>query len=132
MDFEKLADTILRGVGGDDNIAGLTHCATRLRFTLREESRADEKMLKSAKGVLGIAKSGGQFQVIIGNEVTNVYAAIQKQMNSERLGEQKDRKLKRNVSELFFDFVSSIFTPILPAIIGAGLVKSVLAVAILL
>lgn len=80
MDFEKLANIILDGVGGEENIAGLTHCATRLRFTLKDESKVDERMLKETKGILGIARNGGQFQLIIGNEVPKAFAAIQGRM----------------------------------------------------
>ena len=158
MDFEKLAEVILKGIGGEENIAGLTHCATRLRFTLKDESRADEPLLKSTKGILGIAKSGGQFQLIIGNEVSKAFQAIQTLRSagaggagaagggargkdasgngadlSENAGASPAPvKAKRKPVEVIFDFVSSIFTPVLPAIIGAGLVKSVLAVAVLL
>lgn len=133
MDFEKLADIILNGVGGEENIAGLTHCATRLRFTLKDESKADESMLKETKGILGIAKNGGQFQLIIGNEVPKAFAAIQGRMKQEPSGDANVKnKARRKPTEILFDFVSAIFTPVLPAIIGAGLVKSVLAVAVLL
>lgn len=134
MDFENLADIILKGIGGEENIAGFTHCATRLRFTLKDESVADEEALKNTKGILGIAKSGGQFQIIIGNEVPKSYGAIQGKMKGSAVGEKEQKILpkKMKISERIFDFVSAIFTPVLPAIIGAGLVKSVLAVAVLL
>lgn len=134
MDFEKLADIILKGIGGEENIAGFTHCATRLRFTLKDESVADEEALKNTKGILGIAKSGGQFQIIIGNEVSKAYGAIQEKRKGSALGEKEQKILpkKMKISERIFDFVSAIFTPVLPAIIGAGFVKSVLAVAVLL
>ena len=134
MDFENLADIILKGIGGEENIAGFTHCATRLRFTLKDESVADEEALKNTKGILGIAKSGGQFQIIIGNEVPKAYGAIQGKMKGSAVGEKEQKILpkKMKISERIFDFVSAIFTPVLPAIIGAGLVKSVLAVAVLL
>ena len=134
MDFENLADIILKGIGGEENIAGFTHCATRLRFTLKDESVADEEALKNTKGILGIAKSGGQFQIIIGNEVSKAYGAIQEKRKGSALGEKEQKILpkKMKISERIFDFVSAIFTPVLPAIIGAGLVKSVLAVAVLL
>lgn len=134
MDFEKLADVILKGIGGEENIAGFTHCATRLRFTLKDESVADEATLKNTNGILGIAKSGGQFQIIIGNEVPKAYGAIQGKMKGSAVGEKEQKILpkKMKISERIFDFVSAIFTPVLPAIIGAGLVKSVLAVAVLL
>lgn len=133
MDFEKLADIILDGVGGEENVAGLTHCATRLRFTLKDESKADESMLKETKGILGIAKNGGQFQLIIGNEVPKAFAAIQGRMKQDASGDAAGQvRVRRKPTEILFDFISSIFTPVLPAIIGAGLVKSVLAVAVLL
>lgn len=133
MDFEKLADIILDGVGGEDNITALTHCATRLRFTLKDESKADESLLKAAKGVLGISKNGGQFQVIIGNEVPKAFKAIEGKMKKDAPAPDLEKtKMKRKPTEVLFDFVSSIFSPVLPAIIGAGLVKSVLAVAVLL
>lgn len=135
MDFEKLAGIILKGVGGEDNIAGFTHCATRLRFTLKDQSKADEQMLKNTKGILGVAKSGGQFQLIIGNEVAKAYQAVQGKMTKDPSGDgagSGQRKEKRKPTEVLFDFVSAIFTPILPAIIGAGLMKSVLAIAVLL
>lgn len=134
MDYEKLAEIILTGIGGEKNIKGFTHCATRLRFTLKDESVADEGLLKKTKGVLGVAKNGGQFQVIIGNEVNKVYAAIQKKLGSEQVEsgeEEASIKTKRKPVELIFDFVSAVFTPVLPAIIGAGLVKAVLAIAVL-
>ena len=83
---------------------------------------------------VGIAKSGGQFQIIIGNEVPKAYGAIQGKMKGSAVGEKEQKILpkKLKISERIFDFVSAIFTPVLPAIIGAGLVKSVLAVAVLL
>lgn len=130
MDVQKLASGVLEGIGGEENIAGFTHCATRLRLTLKDESKADENKIKGISGVLGVARSGGQFQIIIGNEVPKVFAAVQEQLKGkpEGGGTAPDQKMV----EKLFDFVSSIFTPILPAIIGAGLMKSVLAAAALL
>lgn len=135
MDYNNLADAVLKGIGGEDNITGFTHCATRLRFTLKSETKADELTIKNIKGVLGVAKSGGQFQIIIGNEVPKAYAAIQSKLTGKMaIGESSEVPTgeKPKFIERIFDFVSSIFTPILPAIIGAGLMKSVLAVAVLL
>lgn len=138
MDFEKMADTIIKEIGGEGNISGITHCATRLRLTLNDENLANEPAIRQIKGVLGIARNGGQFQIIIGNEVPKAYQAMQKWLQpgqDDGIGEQKTQgvgKQKPKPVERMFDFVSSIFTPILPAIIGAGLMKSVLAVAVLL
>lgn len=129
MGYEKLANKILDNVGGKENVSGLTHCATRLRFTLKDNSKANEEALKNAEGVLGVAKSGGQFQIIIGNQVPHVYKAINNKLDMFSSGseEKSDKKLIDRI----FDFIPAIFTPILPAIIGAGLIKSVLSLAVL-
>ena len=73
MDYKKLAGEILNYVGGEKNVAQVTHCATRLRFNLVDEKKANADALKSTKGVMGVVSSGGQFQVIIGNEVADFY-----------------------------------------------------------
>lgn len=132
MDYKQVASAIVQGIGGESNIAGLTHCATRLRFTLRDDGAAQEDVVKGIKGVLGVARSGGQFQVIIGNEVPKVFASIQEITTIGDSGAQEAPAQKVKISERIFDFIASIFTPVLPAIIGAGLVKSVLALAVLL
>ncbi len=133
MDFNLLADVILKNVGGEANISGFTHCATRLRFTLKDEGKADEATLKRTKGVLGIARSGGQFQIIIGPEVPKAFAAIQGKMkNAPAVNTESVQQEKKKPSDIIFDFVASVFTPVLPAIIGAGLIKSFLSLAVLL
>lgn len=133
MDYEQLADIILKNIGGEGNISGFTHCATRLRFTLKNENLANEEVLKKTKGVLGIARSGGQFQIIIGPEVPKAFTAIQGKLKGDVSDNNNNvPKQKRKVTDVIFDFVSGIFTPVLPAIIGAGLIKSVLAIAVLL
>lgn len=137
MDYQKLAEQIVRQIGGQGNIVSLTHCATRLRFNLHDEAIADEAGLKSEKGVMGIAKSGGQYQIIIGKEVPKVYVAIQKLIQGgggtagASIAANPAANKKTPVGTIF-DFVSAVFTPVLPAIIGAGLIKSVLALAVLL
>lgn len=76
MKHEQTATDILKLVGGEKNIESVTHCATRLRFNLKDESIANNEALKNVQGVVGVASSGGQYQVIIGNEVNNVYKAL--------------------------------------------------------
>lgn len=134
MNHNELAKQLLPAIGGEANIAGLTHCATRLRFTLKDESLADEATVKAIKGVLGVARSGGQFQVIIGPEVPKAYAAIQSMASIKPAGSATEAEpvQKKKFSDKLFDFVSSVFTPVLPAIIGAGLIKSFLSLAVLL
>ena len=76
MNYQELGEKILQCVGGAENVAGLTHCATRLRFNLKDEEKARTEALKSMPGVLGVAQKGGQYQVIIGNDVNHVYKPI--------------------------------------------------------
>lgn len=133
MNFDHLATEIIKYIGGEENVSGLTHCATRLRFTLKDEQLADREKIKKIQGVLGVAQSGGQFQIIIGNEVPKAYTAITSKIHLTKSEETMDAGQKKGkISEKIFDFIASIFTPVLPAIIGAGLVKSVLALAVLL
>lgn len=129
MNYEQLGTSILKAVGGKSNVSGFTHCATRLRFTLKDEGKADEQTIKQLDGVLGVAKSGGQFQVIIGNAVPKVFKEINAQLGTLSGGSTPTAKKK--IIDRIFDFIPAIFTPILPAIIGAGLIKSVLALAVL-
>lgn len=133
MDFNALADVILANIGGENNISGFTHCATRLRFTLKDESLANEDALKKTKGVLGLAHSGGQLQIIIGQDVPKAYAAVQSKLkNAPTPSAEGKAPAKKKLSDQIFDFVASVFTPVLPAIIGAGLIKSMLSLATLL
>ncbi len=141
MDYEKLAQFIINEVGGPDNIVSLTHCVTRLRFALKDDSIPDEKKLKAQPGVLGVVVKGGQYQIVIGNTVPKAYAAVMEQLGAA--GAQRDTKevkspvsdgskQKRKIGEVIMEFTAAIFSPILPAIVGAGLIKSCLSLAVLL
>ncbi len=151
MDHKKVAAQILEKVGGAANIKASTHCATRLRLTLADESLANDAEVKAIEGVINVAHGGGQYQCIIGAEVPGVYAALQELLPADA-GADADAAAdgekgaagaddapgapaataKKRALDVVFDFVSSVFTPILPAIIGAGLIKSILAIAVLL
>ncbi|MGG5339387.1 PTS system beta-glucoside-specific IIABC component [Enterococcus pernyi] len=74
--YQDLAKEIVKYVGGKENISSLTHCVTRLRFRLKDESKADDETLKNMDGVVTVMKSGGQYQVVIGNHVPDVYADV--------------------------------------------------------
>ena len=74
--YENLAKEIVKNVGGKENVSSLTHCITRLRFKLKDESRANDDVLKKMEGVVTVMKSGGQYQVVIGNHVPEVYADV--------------------------------------------------------
>lgn len=71
--YNELAQTILENVGGEENISNMTHCMTRLRFNLKDQSKVNQESLKSMTGVLGVVQSGGQYQIIIGQTVNKVY-----------------------------------------------------------
>lgn len=132
MDYKELASYIMEAVGGEENVVSLTHCATRLRFALKDDSIPDEKKLKAKKGVLGVSVNGGQYQIIIGNTVPKVYAAIMEQSDLKAGTADNGKKQKRKIGEVIMEFTSAVFSPILPALIGAGLINALLSLAVLL
>ena len=77
--YDELAKTIIQNVGGKDNVTSVVHCATRLRFKLKDEKKANDDVLKDTDGVVTVVKAGGQYQVVIGNEVADVYDAVVKE-----------------------------------------------------
>lgn len=130
MDYKRLAEQILELVGGKENVSGLVHCATRLRFNLKDESKAQTDALKKTKGVVGVAKSGGQYQVIIGSDVANVFAPLNElcDLKESRVGEEQKEKKSKVATAI--DTLSGIFTPILPALTAAGMLKAVLSLLV--
>lgn len=129
MNYKSLAEEILRLVGGESNIASLVHCATRLRFTLKDEKKANTAKLKQTRGIMGVVSSGGQYQVIIGSDVSHVFKEIMgmTKLENSNDGEEKDN---RKIADKVIDTISGIFTPVLPAITAAGMLKAVLAILI--
>ncbi|WMS77975.1 beta-glucoside-specific PTS transporter subunit IIABC [Leuconostoc citreum] len=131
IDQNKLASDILLAVGGQANVEDLVHCSTRLRFTLRDDSIVDKEKIKSLTGVLGLAQTGGQTQVVIGNDVADTYNAVKKllsESNNDNLtatGTKQNKKL----SAIVLDFIIGIFQPLIPAIAGGGILKSFLMLA---
>ncbi|MBQ1534410.1 MAG: PTS transporter subunit EIIC [Erysipelotrichaceae bacterium] len=128
-DYRKTAAEIVEKLGGKENISGLVHCATRLRFTLKNYDVVDDTAVKAVKGVLGTQKIAGQYQIIIGQEVPDVYrevCALAGISESAAIDENLDQgKKKFNASE-FFAMISSIFAPCVPAFAGAGVLKGLL------
>ena len=129
MDYKQLAKTILELVGGESNISGLTHCATRLRFNLKDEKKANTAQLKNTKGIMGVVSNGGQYQIIIGSDVGSVYKEIMELVDLEGATSSDEKDNKKPLAKVI-DTVSGIFTPILPAITAAGMMKAVLAVLV--
>lgn len=130
--YDELAQTIVELVGGKDNVASLAHCATRLRFNLKDESKADVDGLKRTKGVVAVVQQGGQTQCVIGNTVGEVYDAIG--ALGVTLGGAVDdvpaaddaKPASGNLLDRVIDLITAIVLPALPALIGGGMIKAVL------
>nr|WP_154984886.1 beta-glucoside-specific PTS transporter subunit IIABC [Paenibacillus xylanexedens] len=128
MNNKDLAKNVLELVGGEQNISGLTHCATRLRFVLKDDGKANLKELNQLEGVLKAQNSGGQVQIIIGAKVDAVYNEV-KNLTSDRLENSEESaassgsKKKRNPFNAVLETIAGIFTPILPALVGCGMIK---------
>ncbi|MEI0530384.1 beta-glucoside-specific PTS transporter subunit IIABC [Brachyspira pilosicoli] len=131
--YESLAKEIIKNVGGKENINSLTHCVTRLRFKLKDESKANDEVLKNMDGVVTIMKSGGQYQVVIGNHVAEVYADVSSVAGIEN-SSSNDDDANKNTS-LFnraVDTISGIFQPILGVMSACGVLKGINALFIAL
>ena len=130
VNYRTLAADILEGVGGEGNVATATHCATRLRLTLRDDAKANTAAVEKLPGVITVMKAGGQYQVVIGNDVPTVFAELGK---ISRFGGDdapaEDAPAKGNIFNRFIQMVSSIFQPILWPLAAAGLFKAFLTLA---
>lgn len=132
MDNQKLAKEIVKQLGGKANIVDVTHCMTRLRFHLADDEQVNEGKLTALDGVAGVMNKAGQYQVVIGTEVAAVYKELplgDKKRVSPAVNAPEEKK---GVISVFFDTITSIFTPILPAIIGAGMLKAFLSLFVAL
>lgn len=126
------AGAILEHVGGPENIAALQHCSTRLRFNLVDDARADEAALKAVPGVIGVVR-GPQTQIIVGSKVGDYFAEIEKlrggRAAARAAGTPRQKLTWKRAGSAIMDFVVAVFTPIIPAIAGAGIFKSFLILA---
>jgi len=125
--YEQLAKEIVKNVGGKENILGLVHCVTRLRFTLKDESKAKDDVLKNMDGVVTVMKSTGQYQVVIGNHVPEVFKEVCKVANIDVNADNKEKK-KMTLKEKFFDILSGIFVPLSSVLVASGMIKGILAI----
>lgn len=128
--YNELAKAIIENVGGKENIQSLTHCITRLRFQLKDESKANDEVLKKMDGVITISKSAGQYQVVIGNHVSKVYEdaceilGISLEKNNDS---QQETAEKKKFFDKIIDVISGVFQPILGVLTAAGMIKGFLA-----
>ncbi|EGA88406.1 PTS system beta-glucoside-specific EIIBCA component [Planococcus donghaensis MPA1U2] len=132
MSYKKLAEDIIRLVGGKENVSSVAHCATRLRFNLKDNKKADKKELEKL-AILKVVESGGQYQVVIGPQVSSVFSEIMKIGNfgadSDATEETKE---KGRLSSRIFNTISGTFTPLIPVICGSGLLKALIIVLVML
>lgn len=129
MDFKKLAADILKLVGGKENVESVTHCMTRLRFSLTDAKKADVDALKKCKGVQGVVTKNGQFQVVIGTDVGTVCDEIHKLGKFDTTTKSGGNE-PTGIIGAFFGTLTAIFQPIIPALAGSGMIKALLALLV--
>lgn len=125
MDYLPTAKEILKKVGGEENIVSVNHCMTRLRLVLKDESIVQDEEVKAIKGVVGVMRKGGQYQIVIGNEVGKCYKEFVKLGNFGEQGGSAPQKQKQggNIISIILDAISGSMSPVIPAIIGAGMIQ---------
>ena len=129
--YEPLAHDIVRLVGGKENVSQAYHCVTRLRFILADEGKADEDAINALDGTMGVIHGGGQFQVVIGPHVANVFEEVEKLVGAT--GSNAEAPVaaeKKSPLDAVIDFVAGTFQPVIPALSGAGMVKAVMALLV--
>ncbi|MFS0779873.1 beta-glucoside-specific PTS transporter subunit IIABC [Neobacillus sp. 3P2-tot-E-2] len=134
MKYEQLAKDILANVGGKENVNSVVHCVTRLRFKLKDEKKANTEVLKNMDGVVTVMKSGGQYQVVIGNHVPDVYADVLTVGGLGTVSESSDSSSgeKVGLGAAFIDMISGVFQPILGVLAATGMIKGFAALILAL
>lgn len=129
MRYEKLCKDIIKNVGGKENVISVMHCITRLRFSLKNEGQANTNVLKNMDGVMDVIKANGQYQVVIGTHVEDVYNDLIKIGNFTSESDTKKESIghKKGVISAFLKLISEIFQPVLGAMTAAGMIKGALA-----
>ncbi|MEK4516469.1 beta-glucoside-specific PTS transporter subunit IIABC [Paenibacillus sp. FSL H8-0122] len=123
MKYEALAKDIIKHVGGKENINGLSHCVTRLRFKLKNEAVANTDVLKNMDGIVTVIQSGGQYQVVIGNHVSEVYAQVMTAGGLQEGGSETASGEKMGLFNSFIDMISGVFSPTLGVLAATGMIK---------
>lgn len=129
--YEELSKKIIQSLGGKENIANAYHCQTRLRFKLVDELKLDKSKLEDIEGVAKYINNAGVHQIVIGTHVKDVFEEIEKNIDISGV-ETNGSNEKRNPVTTVIDFIAGSFQPVIPALSGAGMVKAVLALLIVL
>ena len=119
--YEELVNFIIKNIGGKENVISLTHCVTRLRFQLKDESKANDEVLKANDGIITVMHTAGQYQIVIVNHVGDVYETILPKLGLS--GEVVETKNKTSIKDKFVDLVSSIFMPAIGMLCACGMIK---------
>ena len=131
IDYSQTAKELVAALGGNENINNVTHCATRLRFILKDHSVVDKETASKIKGVITTVEAGGQFQVVIGNHVKDAYEQVLKLVDvSEEKGSTSTEKV--GVFSKIIDIISSIFAPFLYTLAACGILQGILGVLVAL
>lgn len=126
MKYQKTAQEIFNAVGGNENIQTATHCITRLRLILKDQTKVDDERVKAIPGVMGVMKKAGQYHIILGNDVANYYRAFIKLGNFD--SDQPVSTEKKNLFENLVDVISGCMSPLIPALLGGGMIKVLLII----
>ena len=131
MDFKKTAAGILENVGGVENISNMTHCATRLRLNLKDQSKANDEAVKEVDGVVNVVKKAGQYQILIGTEVPHVYDEFEQLVKGNgQIVLDDEAASDESLMSKIFSSISAIFAPLLPALAGSGILRGLLILAV--
>ena len=123
--YESLINTIIKNIGGKNNVNSVTHCVTRLRFKLKDESKANTEKLTKTDGIVTVIQSGGQYQVVIGNHVPEVYEELVDALGISQGTEDEADDSTKGFFNKFIDLISGIFTPILAILVATGMIKGI-------
>ena len=130
--YDGLARIIIQNVGGKENIISLTHCITRLRFELKDESKANTDVLKSTDGIVTVLQAGGQYQVVIGNHVGDVYDVVCEKAHIVNADAANKEAKEMSFGNKLINVISGSFAPMLSVLSAAGIMKGLLALWVFL
>lgn len=132
MDYKAMAKSILENIGGSENVGNMTHCATRLRLTLKDTSKADDQAVENIDGVINVINKAGQYQLLIGTEVGKLYDEFEPLVkgNGNAAVTDSNETSSGNIISNIFSAVSAIFAPILPALAGSGILRGLLILCV--
>ena len=130
MNYRETAQGILENIGGVENLSNMSHCATRLRLNLKDDTKANDAAVKSIDGVVNVINKAGQYQVLIGTEVPHVFEEFESLVKGNGTVEFEESASDEGVVSKVFSAISAIFAPLLPALAGSGILRGLLILAV--